>query len=72
MNLDEVKEGLAEGLSFKNVDNEGYGDYVRSRHDGHTFEHTYNGRGFGGVADLDISIMTPARWSVGGWEPWDV
>lgn len=69
MNLIEVKKGLAEGQSFKNVDHEGYGDYVRSHHNGHTFEHTYNGRDFGGLADLDISVMGTPPWKFEGWEP---
>lgn len=68
--LEEVKVGLGEGKSYKRKFRSGYKlgwEIVKPLRNGR-FEHTVAGPDFGGVAELDISIMTADRWAVDGWD----
>lgn len=68
--LNEVKFGLANGRSYKRYFGDtifGGEEYVRSLFDGRHFEHTVAGKDSGGVAECDISVMTPDRWENDGW-----
>lgn len=71
--IEEVKIGLAKGQSFKHY----FGtkikpgcEYVRSLGD-NCFEHTVDGGDYGGVADMNISVIDKTRWTEDGWELWD-
>ncbi len=69
--IDEVKQGLAEGKSFRrefgNPPSYGGIEYVCPTTPGR-FEHTVASVDSGGVAELDISVIDKNTWPQDNWE----
>lgn len=66
LNLNEVIRGLKEGKSYVRKINGGQETLKPVGYD--YIEHVYVGDGFGGSAEIHISIIAPDRWAVNGWQ----
>jgi hypothetical protein len=64
----EVYEGLRKGLSYKRTPTPGVFEYVKPSCYSHQFNHTVVGPDYGGVADLDLSILFKPIWDSDDWE----
>lgn len=66
--LQEVAEGLRKGLAFEHAIDDGKGKEYVIPLGGREFHHIVAGDGYGGAADLTLSVFDNGHWYADGWE----